>query len=248
MGATLNVTDVSDWPQELQEFLDDNYEFFLSWETNPPPGSHRRFDSAIVALHCILRHYSIVGWHCSRLTANEIDKIRQHGMEPPGLDMLCQRIDDLENASVCSPNIATRLRRENMADVSNRAGKIWFCFFPPHVAGESGIQRFFRRWGGEALYNFHESDPETGNILTQIGRPCLIEAEVQIDSLRECSLAFVVYRTYLVSRGYQTENGLDYEDYSSRVIPATNILRIIVFPEADFLRLTGCGKWRVPLE
>lgn len=248
MCAILRISDVPGWPQELQEFLHDNYTFFLSWETDPPPGSHHQFDSSIVALHNILRHYSLVGWHCSRLTANEIGLIRKNGMQPPSQDMLCQRIDELENASVISPSMAARLRYENQADDSNRAGRIWFCFFPPHHAGESGIERFFRRWGGEALYNFHESDPETGVVLTGVGQPCLIEAEVQIDGLRENSLAFVIYRRYLVSRGCEIDHDLDYEDYSTTAIPATSVRRIIVFPESDFLGLTECNKWRNPLE
>jgi len=169
-------------------------------------------------------------------------------MQPPSFDTLCQRIDELKKSGRIKSDIAARLRLENQANDNNRAGKIWFCFFPPYLAGESGIERFFRRWGGEALYNLHESDPETGLALTKLGRPCLIEAEVRIDSLRENNLAFLIYRRYLVNRGYKTVENLDYEDFSTRAILATSIRRPIIFPELDFLRLTGCNSWRTPLE
>jgi hypothetical protein len=54
---------------------------------------------------------------------------------------------------------ATAFASKNQAGDLNRAGKIWFCFFPPHHAGQRGIERFFRYWGGEALYNSHQDQP-----------------------------------------------------------------------------------------
>jgi hypothetical protein len=30
-------------------------------------------------------------------------------------------------------------------------------------------------------------------------------------------------------------------------VPPEDVLRIVRFPEADFISLTGCGKWRNPL-
>ena len=248
MRIFLDLSDVPSWPTELRELLEEHDTFLRAWETEPPPGSHRQFDEIIIALHSILRNYWLVGWHCTRLTDSEIEGIRDKGMQPPNADILRQRIDDLERTGTVGHGVAERLRQENQAHEDNRAGKIWFCFFPPHRAGESGIERLFRRWGGEALYNSHESDPETGTALTQIGRPCLIEAEVQIECMSENKLAFIVYKSFLAHNGFEVECDLDYEDYSNWAISADRICRIIMYPETDFLMQTGCESWRNPLD
>jgi hypothetical protein len=97
--------------------------------------------------------------------------------------VLTERIGRLRESGMIEEAIAERLATENRADSANRAGKIWFCFFPPHHAGESGIEALLRHWGGEALYNSHDNDPITGPILRALGTPCLVEADVPIASL-----------------------------------------------------------------
>ncbi len=137
----------------------------------------------------------------------------------------------------------------NQANDANRAGTIWFCFFPPRIAGQWGIERFFKSWGGEALYNSHEDNPITGPILTKIGVPCIIEALVPIESLpRHSWLETKLILRFFISRGFETREDLDHEDRSENPIPAENIIRIIRFPDADFISLTGCSKWKPPLQ
>jgi len=121
---------------------------------------------------------------------------------------------------------------------------ISFCFYPPYKAGQGGIERLFRSWGGEALYNSHEDDPVIGPILNGIGTPCIIEAYVPIISLRcHDSLEDKVIRRYLVNRGLETVEPLDHEGKAEQPIPSQNISRIIPFPESDFIRLTRCDAW-----
>jgi hypothetical protein len=40
---------------------------------------------------------------------------------------------------------------------------------------------------------------------------------------------------------------LDHEDRATRPLPPDSIRRIIRFPEPDFIRLTKCDEWDVPL-
>ena len=162
--------------------------------------------------------------------------------------MLARRIDTLAEASLVARDVARRLKSENQADENNRAGMVWFCFFPPQVAGESGIERFFRHWGGEALYNSHEGDPITSPALSCIGIPCLVEADVPIALLgRHGGLAFKIVRRFLISRGYRTAEPTDHEDHIDHPLPAENVRRVIRFPDPDFYSLTGCSEWCRPL-
>ncbi len=41
------------------------------------------------------------------------------------------------------------------------------------LRSEGAVGRLFRSWGGEALYNSHEDDLETGPLLRRIGTPCI---------------------------------------------------------------------------
>ena len=124
---------------------------------------------------------------------------------------------------------------------------LWFCFFEPKIAGEDGIERFFRSWGGEALYNSHERDPETGPVLKRIGTPCIVEAEVPISSLSKSWLTEKMARIFLKKRGLITRECCDFESYADTEIPPETIRKVIKFPEPEFLRLTDCENWDTPL-
>ena len=125
---------------------------------------------------------------------------------------------------------------------------IWFCFFPPHLAGEGGIGSFFRFWGGEALYNSHDRHPTNSEALQAVGTPSIVEAEVPIASLgRSGGLAFKIIRRYLVHRGHRTSEPYDHEDRIIQALPPGGVLRVHRFPEARFLELSGCQDWRKPL-
>ncbi len=125
---------------------------------------------------------------------------------------------------------------------------IWFCFFPPKLAGQRGSERLFRSWGGEALYSSHEDDPTTGPILRSIGVPCLIEADVPITSLEVHSFLDVkIIRQFLVNRGLETQEPVHHEDRAKHPIPAYNIRRVIRFSDQVFSTLTNCDQWTPPL-
>ncbi|KWB20846.1 hypothetical protein WL32_17100 [Burkholderia cepacia] len=116
--------------------------------------------------------------------------------------MLRCRIDGLVQAGLLACEIGAGLAQRNQAEDSNRARRLWFCFFPPGLEGESGIGRFFRHWGGEALYNSHEHDAKTSPILRAIGTPCIVEANVPIASLAPgVRLAMKLVRRYLIAHG-----------------------------------------------
>jgi hypothetical protein len=116
------------------------------------------------------------------------------------------------------------------------------------MAGESGIESLLRNWGGEALYNSHDNDPETGPLLRSIGVPCIVEAVVPVASLSLTRLALKIADRFLVSRGFALKEHLEYEDRAVDALPQERIRRIIRFPDLDFIALTKCDVWNVPLE
>jgi hypothetical protein len=247
--------DLSTWPPEVIEFLENHHDRFLGREqsligqTPIIPWSPEAYDRALLGLRSLLNPYTLRGYHCTRLTETEIEHVISTGMQPPNSTILQGRIQALEDAGLIERRVADRLRAENLAHQKNRAGKIWFCFFPPQLGGQSGIERFFRFWGGEALYGLHELDSETGTVLRSIGTPCIVEADVPMASLAIHSyLDTHVARQFLVNRGFKTGEHAEHEDRAEQEIPAANIRRIVRHPERDFCNLTDCLSWKVPLK
>jgi len=247
----LDLTNLSTWPLNILSHLDKNHSLYLGWESGIKRPPAFAYDIAINELKELVRNSGCTmhGYHCTRLTEAEIQTILGSGMSLPNLTMLHKRIADVAAAGILDDSVAIRLMNNNQANDANRAGMIWFCFFPPRIAGQRGIERFFRSWGGEALYNSHEDKPITGPALTKIGVPCIIEALVPIECLpRHSWLETKLILRFLISRGFETGEDLDHEDRVGNPIPAENIIRIIRFPDADFISLTGCSEWKPPLQ
>jgi hypothetical protein len=253
------LNDERTWPSDVVHYLEAHRELFWRWEDRrrsdaQPLGSKeartaaRAYDIAVYGLRDCLRPHSLHGYHCTRLTEPEIARILSSGMRPPNRAFLCERIDELWSNGLLDDQAANELKEVNQAGESNRAGMIWFCFFPPRIAGQHGIESFFRFWGGEALYNSHDRGPRLGSLLRQVGVPSLVEADVPISTLPQHTCLDVhLYRQFLINRGFETDERCEHEDRATAPIPAENIRRIIRFPEADFLALTRCNQWHPPL-
>lgn len=235
------------WPAPVLEFLVRNRELFCQWEQYASLVPAKAYDRAIGELQELLQPFVLKGWHCTRLTDQEIDRVLADGIVLPDLNLLQARIDALVARGLIENDIGDRLKTRNQASDKNRAGMVWFCFFPPAIAGEGGIGRFFRHWGGEALYNSHEGDPLTSPVLRGIGTPCLIEAHVPISTLAvHGGPVFKVVREFIHSLGSLAVERFDYEGRIVRPLPPAQVRRVIRFPEADFMTLTGCAGWRAP--
>lgn len=246
----LDLSNISTWPLQILSHLEKHHKLYLNWETGINRPSADKFDAALYELMGIVRssNYTMRGYHCTRLTKTEMQAITEKGMILPDLAMLNKRIEELESSGLITQSLSQHLKDNNQSDDDNRVGQIWFCFFPPHIGGQWGIERFFRSWGGEALYNSHERDPISGPALTKIGIPCIIEALVPLQSLHFYSyLEKKLIRRFLVSRGFKTSEELNHEDCAKQPIPPRNIIRIISFPDADFIYLTKCNQWEPQL-
>jgi len=186
------------WPAALLEYLQSQFDMLLAHacrkqeihdKINDPtieltpalmmasnPHAEAREQASLKILE-LLQLTTLRGWHCTRLTEYEVAHITANGMQPPNLPALIKRIEKALEFGMLEDEIAKRLIQQNQADECSRKDRIWFCFFEPKIAEQCGIERFFRCWGGEALYNSHERDPQTGTALRSIGRPCLIEVD-----------------------------------------------------------------------
>ena len=255
------LSSLETWPIELLKFLGEHVTMLLGYykhkekvknydrytaPSNPFYDEKERAEDSIIRL---LQSTDLRGWHCTRLTEYEISYIRENGMRLPDLNNLEERIRRVQADGLIEERIAIRLMSENQANDNKRKHMIWFLFYPPHLAGQHGIERLLRRWGGEALYNSHERDAETGPILKTIGHPCLIEVDAPISSLRiHTWLGNRIISRYMRSKGVDTGEEIEHEDYSRYPIPPKKVLRFVLRGESQFSELTGCEKWIPPLD
>lgn len=240
------------WPADVLDYLERHRDLFLGWEdrrsSSRPRTPAAEYDDALAGLRAVLNNHTLHGYHCARLTIDEMEQIVARGMQLPHGTLLQRRIEAVRAKGLIRGSVARKFLRKNQADESNRAGRIWFCFFPPFMAGESGIGSLLRYWGGEALYNSHDRHEERGRILAGLGVPCLVEADVPIAGLRGPSfLDIKAVKQFLAWRGLPTSEPLLHEDNSIHPIGAERIRRIIRFPDAEFVALTRCDNWHTPL-
>jgi hypothetical protein len=245
----LFLEDANSWPSEVLAHLDSSCDLLDAWYNSSnvfyaeASKMAKIYDELIYGLNDVIKNCSLHGYHCTRLTDDEIIEIRNNGMSLPNSELLGDRIKKLQEKAIIDDCIATRLIAKNQADDSNRANMIWFCFFKPHIASQSGIERFFRSWGGESLYNSHEQDPETGKALQTIGTPSIVEAKVPIQNIRTSDLSIKIAKQHAINKGIIPKERNEHEAYSNKHISAEYILRITSFPQKRFIELTGCNSW-----
>lgn len=236
------------WPEPLRAFLAEHHELFLDWATGPVRFSASMYDRAICQLMELLQPYSLLAWHCTRLTDQETAAIVASGMQPPNESILHGRIDALVRTGTVSGEVANQWKARNQAGETYRQGRIFWCFYPPRGSGEGGIASLLGTWGGEALYNSHDSDAVMGPLLRSIGTPCLVEADIPIALLGDsASAAFSVVAHYLAASGHPTRDHLEFEDRITVDLAARHVRRVIPYPEPDFIALTGCDTWYRPI-
>ncbi|PTC01885.1 hypothetical protein C9980_25865 [Vibrio mediterranei] len=240
------ISQQSTWPEQVVDYLDRNHLKFIGWETSDEDRvSAYEYDQSILEFRNLLKQFSLIGYHCTKLTPYEIGEIRKHGMKLQNGDSLKERILRLESEREIESSVAQKLIATHQADARNRANMLWFCFFEPHLAGFHGIHRFFKSWGGEALYNSHEGLMTTGDTLRRIGVPCVIKAKVTISSLKPSYYpCAVLIRAYLQNLGYIVDNSIEHEGYSLEDISAKQIEAIYQHPSSEFVQLTKCNEWR----
>ncbi|ASP49455.1 hypothetical protein [Cognaticolwellia beringensis] len=230
--------------------MESNFAVFLGWQCkcSKQDALTHLYDSKIYEMREMLGKYFLVGYHCTKLTEEEIDSILANGMELQNGASLVKRIEHLNDKCLISKTVSESLISNNKADDRYRKNMIWFCFFKPFLAGRTGIEGFLRYWGGEALYNSHDIGGDLSDVLLSIGIPCIVKAKVDISSLNNSYYPdSCMIRVFLKNKGHQLENSIDHEGFSTLNIEPTNILEVIKYPSDQFVELTKCNQWEYPL-
>ena len=102
MSAEIDLDAPDNWPDDLRAYLDQHHDLFLDWETGPSRVTAAEYDQAVCGLEAMLRRFELIGWHCTRLTDEEVANIRSGGMHLPDVATLHRRVDAVVGAGLLS--------------------------------------------------------------------------------------------------------------------------------------------------
>jgi len=190
----------------------------------------------------------LVGFHCTRITETERADVEANGLCKLTSALFERRLQCVLSEGHISDDVAAALRFRNQVDEPNRTGVICFCFNRDLLSHESGVERLFRSWGGEALYNSHEDDKATGPALAAIGLPCIVVASLPINEVWAYhTVGQRLVNLWCAKRDITTGEDGNFEGRIKTDLSGDNILRVIGYDDPEFLRLTEHSKWRDPL-
>lgn len=262
----INSDDQSTWPTELRQAverheaeirsyhleraaIDRSAQDDVTLRIDRPENSFEPIWNRVLAVaNAALEGQYLLGYHASRLTEDDVSSIKTSGLEVLSVNLLNRRLEALRDAGQLTEQLFASLSARHQAADDNRANKIWFVFVAATLKDESGMERFFRSWGGEALYNSHEDHRLTGPALRSQGGPAIVQAAVPCNGIQ----CFMEIGTRLVniwcaSKGIRTGHQAEFEGYVSTAIAAAHILRIDMLGSDTFERLTNQHNWRKPL-
>jgi hypothetical protein len=266
----LIVDDESTWPTDLRELFASNLgtlrafeveedriqdlKYKKGWETRwPPPNPHRQVHDLVIDRATELAsNLFFAAYHCTRLHAEEADAILRSGMVPLSWEHFEQRLRARTDAGDIPAALGATLRAQNYVnDVDSGWRLNRTCFVLSSGTAErcldyeSGIDHFFRFWGGESLYKQHMDHETIAPLLRSVGAARIVEVALRIEQLSEYpSLGERLLNGFLNKLG---DSRPGWEEHVSQPIPATQVRRIIERSDPLFESLTGCSGWDEPL-
>jgi len=257
----LLADDEGSWPDELVQLLTGRKELLaaylarereidraaeknvaLRWDR--PDNAHDAiWEEALGSAQRLVAPRDIVGYHCTRLTEDEQLAIRAGGLSPLSPDLIAERVRRQVAAGLIPRALGDQIVDDNQSGTQGRNGLLWFIFSRRTLADKSGIERFFRTWGGEAVYWNREGSAE-GAKLSRVGAPCIVVAAVPSASIRtfhDVGRRFVMH--FLARRRVKIPDDPEWEGRVLQPIAGEHVLRIVQLGELEFQQLTKSSRW-----
>lgn len=237
---------------EEERRLDDLARSDVLLRIHRPANPHKDvWDQTAEKVRQLVSSYPVVGFHCSRLTPEEIADVRSNGLRPLSRALTCERIDRLVRQNLVSPAVAAPLKRPDHsrgAKLARREGLISFFHCLSTLRRDAGgLYRLLRYWGGEAVYGHHEErSPETVDALSRIGAPCIVVATLQpsdvgiFGSFEERLIGVWLDRRRPDAHSHHCDTQVE-----NRSLP---VLEVIEYADSRFEELTGCSNWHYRIE
>jgi hypothetical protein len=224
------LDDETTWPSHVRELLDAG--------VSELPAARADLCSAVDAQ---IRDLEVVGYHCTRLTTDEIERVKNEGLSPLTRELRQSRIlarveaGDLPRELVeCLLTAGIANRGVHRLDIS--------CFYLTKEIGD-WCWKFFRYWGGESIYvPYMNLGSEEGRALRSIGCPCILElaVPVSVTSYQTVAGAFVYEHA-------RRRNIAVLESSHDTTAASLRVLRVIEWGTPDFEKRESGVAWSSPI-
>lgn len=222
----ISLDDEATWPPAVLKLLDANLGALAAEQVE--------FVSAIDEL---ISDREIIGYHCTRLTQDEIARVKAQGLCPLTEELRQSRVQRRVEAGDMSSEMGERLLQSGLRD-NGRHRLGYSCFFFTNEIGE-WCWKFFRYWGGESLYVTHMStDSDERNTLRAIGAPCIIEIAVPVSAIAHQFVA----QGFLYEYGRRRDIQIREASHDVARVPM-RVLRVIEYGSCDFANRTRDIPW-----
>lgn len=228
-----------EFEKDMDKKLIDDFSLRLSRPKNP---YFFEWNSFIGKISKEIQRLDFVGFHCTRLTKEEIANIKKSGLQPLSSDLINKKLLSLLDSGTIDMNTYHFLLENNLSQENNRKGRIWFFFCIDTLNDVDGLYRLFRSWGGEAIYNNNENLKEVSKTLSSIGKPCIVLGNIkcsEISSYESKCLAEKFLEIYY----HKSDIEKSYCDFDLSLNREVGILGIIKLGDDLFEELTGFSKW-----
>ena len=178
---------------------------------------------------------TIRAWHYTRMTDDEIDRLREQGIYPSSLENIRARFAAQVAAGEFSQEIAAKLFADSPYQSDqreSRSNKFWMASHPVEIE-DGGVELLLESWGGEAAY-FWQRDAALQDLLKRIGRPRVLEIAMPlVHSCQGYSAAEAVVASFGRTLGCRPDKHA-FDLYSHQRLDPAHILGVHSEGEPNF--------------
>lgn len=247
------------WPKELIHTLDQSKALMLSYleeerrideaaekdvalRINWPINKYQSgWDKSISEIQRIISNYPFSGFHCTRLTENEIRDISENGLIPLSHDLIVLKLNTILEQNFIDSHKYTKCLNSHKTDGSGRLGNVFTFHELRTLKDESGLYRLFRCWGGEYFYWGREDNDWFRKSYFNIGKPTIVLISLNYEDIKKYNIERRVVKNYLYSHR-DDFCGNDFDGCHKRGL---KVLGCITQDEDLFEELTGYRSWRI---
>ncbi len=201
------------------------------------------WDDIILQIKQILRNIRIIGFHCTRLTDFEVGDIISNGLVPLNEEFSRKRIEILIQKKKISQESSKKIIHNNKMNLDSRRDKVYLSHCVSSLTKEYGFYRFFRYWGGEAIYSSHEKDELVASELKKIGLPCIVVASIVFSEFKNTNLLIDNLIGIWIDSARRNPNPSSF-DIDTKIGNPISVVEVLDYNNQVFQIITNCSLWK----
>lgn len=233
-ATRIDLEDEGGWPEAVRDLLASRLPA-LTASLDTLPAVSARIDSLVASC-------DLVGFHCSRLTDDEVQDVRRNGLRALSPALVSDRLMRRVEAGDVDLDTAARIDATNRAKEPTRRDRVALYLRRAELRERHLTEPFFRMWGGEAVAFPLERDEARRAVLERIGTPCVVVVAVPVAAFEHeaTPIGHRLAAVYLHRRGLDI--GVGWASHLKGTIPAERVIGITTEGEAAFASLVGRSR------